>query len=119
VVGKTGRERWVPLDARVKKVLLELRDQAIEEGRGDAHHKVCLTHSREEISKLARNMGLDWPDDVLRHSAITYELQISGNDYNKTAEKMGNSPAVIESNYRRPIPAGRGEQWMDVLELRA
>jgi integrase len=116
VVGKTKRERWVAMDERARVLLLSLQDKAKEEGLGDDEDKVCFTHSREEISKLARAKGLPWPADVLRHSAITYELQLSGNDFNKTAEKMGNSPAVIESNYRRPIPAGLGEIWQNLLE---
>jgi hypothetical protein len=82
----------------------------------EATDRVCLTRAREELSKLARSMGMAWPADVLRHSAITYALQLSGNDYNRTAERMGNSPKVIETNYRRPIPAGFGRQWFALLE---
>jgi integrase len=115
VVGKTARERWVPLDRRVVVGLRWARRFAARDGRGDAEDRLCLTRAREELSKLARGMGLPWPADVLRHSAITYALQLSGNDYGRTAERMGNSPAVIEANYRRPVPGGYGEAWMGLL----
>jgi integrase len=116
VVGKTARERWVPLDRRVVVGLRWARRFAWRDGRGEGEDRICLTRAREELSKLARGMGLPWPADVLRHSAITYALQLSGNDYGRTAERMGNSPAVIESNYRRPVPGGFGEAWMGLLK---
>lgn len=112
VVGKTARERWVPLEAEVLAFFTRWQETHAPE----ATDRVCLTRAREELSKLARSMGMAWPADVLRHSAITYALQISGNDYNRTAERMGNSPKVIETNYRRPIPAGFGRQWFALLE---
>lgn len=112
-VGKTSRERWIEMPKSVAKALKGIMEK-IEDVEG--LDRVCLTHAREEISKLARGMEMKWPADVLRHSAITYELQRSGNDYNKTAEKMGNSPKVIEKNYRRPIPAGLAEKWLGLLE---
>ena len=115
VAGKTARERWVPLDRRVVVALRWARRFAAREGRGDPGDRICLTRAREELSKLARGMGLPWPADVLRHSAITYALQLSGNDYGRTAERMGNSPAVIEANYRRPVPKGSGDAWMAAL----
>jgi integrase len=111
-VGKTARERWVPLEPEVIAFFAEEKER-LAPGGGD---RLCITRSREELSKLARGMGIPWPADVLRHSAITFALQIAGNDYNKTAERMGNSPRVIESNYRRPIPAGYGRQWFALLE---
>lgn len=108
VVGKTNRERWVKMPTAIKDLLLSYQAEM------DA--RVCITRSREELSKLARNMGLKWPDDVLRHSAITYELQRMGGDYNAVAEWAGNSPAVIRKNYRRPIPAGWADLWNALLK---
>lgn len=112
VVGKTARERWVTLEPAVLAFFRKWKAEVSPE----ATDRVCLTRAREELSKLARSMGMAWPADVLRHSAITYTLQVSGNDYNRTAERMGNSPKVIETNYRRPIPGGYGEQWFGLLE---
>lgn len=111
VVGKTARERWPPLEPAV----LEFFRGWKEKHSPEATDRVCLSRSREELSILARSMGMGWPADVLRHCAITYTLQISGNDYNKTAERMGNSPKVIETNYRRPIPGGYGVAWFALL----
>ncbi len=106
VVGKTARERWVP----VPKGLLS----RLGKFRGEPDGRICLTRSREEISILARRkLGLPWPDDVLRHSYITYRLQVI-RDIGRVAEEAGNSPSVIRSNYRRPIPPGRGRKWFSL-----
>jgi integrase len=110
VVGKTNRERWVPIPATLRPVLEEAVKEATAAGEA-----VCLKASREKLSVLARSMGMEWPADVLRHSAITYMLQREGNDYNKVAEWAGNSPKVIRECYRRPIPAGWGEAWLDLV----
>ena len=40
-----------------------------------------------------------WVRDVMRHTGITYYLKINS-DKNKTAMWAGNSPAIIDSNYR-------------------
>jgi integrase len=109
VVGKTHRERWVPIPAALVPWLRIRRDVAASE-------RVCLTTAREKLSKVARSHGIPWPKDVLRHSAITYRLQVLGS-IEEVAEEAGNSPSVIRSSYRRPIPPGWGKQWFDLLEL--
>ncbi len=107
VVGKTARERWVPLEAELVKLL--------ESVRGEDEEKICLSRSREELSLVARKkLGLRWPADVLRHSFITYRLQIVG-DISKVAEEAGNSPNIIRQHYRRPIPPGQGVLWFRAL----
>jgi len=106
-VGKTARERWVPLDPQVAALL--------EAHRGEDEERICLTRSREELSLLARKvLHLPWAADVLRHSYITYRLQILG-DISKVAEEAGNSPSIIRQHYRRPIPPGRGKLWFAAL----
>ena len=107
VVGKTSRERWVSL---VPDLVA-----ALEKYRAEPEERICLTSAREELSLLARKkLGLPWPVDVLRHSFITYRLQILGNIHD-VSEEAGNSPAIIRAHYRRPIPPGQGEQWFQLL----
>ena len=109
VVGKTHRERWVPIPAVLIPWLREQRDDATSD-------RVCLTTARESLSITARDLGMEWPKDVLRHSAITYRLQVTGN-IEQVAEEAGNSPTVIRKNYRRPIPPKWGELWFGLLEM--
>ncbi len=125
VARKTQRERWVPmapaLARRLKSLFAEDADGALgaraEGGRRGAKGMACRHHSREAISAMARERGVIevWPPDVLRHSFITYRLQVTGS-IDKTAEEAGNSPAEIRASYRRPIPPGVAETWWSVLE---
>jgi hypothetical protein len=57
----------------------------------------------------------NWPQDVLRHSYITYRLQVLKN-IDVVAEEAGNSPREIRDSYKRPIPPGVGEKWFAVVD---
>lgn len=106
-VGKTSRERWVPMHADLVAML--------EPMRGESDERICLTRAREELSLLARKkLGIPWPADVLRHSYITYRLQVLG-DIHRVAEEAGNSATIIRAHYRRPIPPGMGARWFGLL----
>jgi len=52
----------------------------------------------------------------MRHTGITYYLKIN-NDKNKTAMWAGNSPAIIDSNYRAVdgVTAGTCEQFWNIV----
>jgi len=57
-----------------------------------------------------------WVRDVMRHTGITYYLK-QNDDQNKTAMWAGNSPQVINSNYRAVtgVTAGTCKQFWDIL----
>ena len=57
-----------------------------------------------------------WIRDVMRHTGITYYLKINS-DKSKTALWAGNSPAIIDSNYRavEGVTAGSCKQFWDIL----
>jgi site-specific recombinase XerD len=50
------------------------------------------------ISQAAKSAGITLPKNVLRHTAITYRLNLTG-DIAATALWAGNSPGVIRSSY--------------------
>ena len=120
VVGKTGRERWVPIPKEVAGILKELfrlDDEGLLGGEDTGGtpgnpKRACRWRSREHISALARehNIITRWPVDVLRHSSITYRLQEMAS-IDKTAEEAGNSPAEIRASYKRPIPPNTWKRW--------
>lgn len=62
-----------------------------------------IHYSREERRQAAKAAGLlPWKQDCLRHSFGSYWLAIH-QDANKLSHQMGNSPAIIHSNYRLPV----------------
>lgn len=106
IVLKTQTQRFVPINDKARELLI-----AWEREKG----KCCPFHSREEISKLARAAGIisEWPQDVLRHSYISYRIA-QGASKGKVAEEAGNSEQVIRKNYRRPLRAEDGAAWFKI-----
>jgi len=113
VARKVAAERWVPIPVELLGLLRECRD-ARRKAAGKRDH-VCRLKAQNAVSEIARRTGLKWSIDVLRHSRITYRLQ-ELHDIGRVAEESGNSPSEIRSSYKRPIPPGRWQQWMDALQ---
>jgi integrase len=109
---KTSTERYVPMDGRLGERLKEL----FAASGKTAGQKVCGFRSREFLSVLARKAGVldKWPPDVLRHSFCSYRLAVLG-DIAKVADEAGNSPAIIRTNYRRPVLPEDGAAWWNVV----
>lgn len=113
---KVRRERWVPVDARLGRVLRPLMEAAETHHRA-AKEKATRKNSRMYVSAKMRELGVisRWPQDVWRHSFITYRLQIVKNTA-QVADEAGNSEREIQQSYKRPVPPGEGERWWHVLE---
>ena len=54
-----------------------------------------LSDKQQEKAKALK----PWPDDVLRHSAISHYFRYTGS-YGRTAEQFGNSEAIIKRHYQ-------------------
>lgn len=112
VARKVASERWVPIPARVLELLRECQ-KARRKAAGKKEH-VCRLKAQNSVSEVARSAGLRWSIDVLRHSRITYRLQET-RDIGRVAEESGNSAEEIRNSYKRPIPPGRWEKWLEAL----
>lgn len=113
VAGKNSSERFIPLDPR----LLAILKQIYVESRRKATAQVCIFRSREFLSVLAREKGVcdPWPADVLRHSFCSYRIAVV-KSLEQVATEADNSPAILKSNYRRPLREEDGIAWWDLLE---
>jgi integrase len=110
--GKKTGERFVPLQPNLIRILEPLK---LEAG------KFCMTHSREMVSKVARDEGIitSWEQDILRHSFCSYRLAQTS-DINLVAEEAGNSPNIIKKHYRKPMMKVDGVEWFTIgLEVKA
>ena len=112
VAGKTSSERYVPVDER----LLSRLQWIFAESNKTKGKRVCGFRSREFLSVLARKKGVvdRWPPDVLRHSFCSYRISIV-RSLDQVSEEAGNSPAILKSNYRRPLRPDDGLAWWDLL----
>lgn len=74
--------------------------------------KVCPV-SVPYLRWLARQEGLPWPRNALRHSFITYSIALTG-DKPRTATQAGNSVEQIDKHYRVPRPRAEGTAWFRI-----
>ena len=62
---------------------------------------------------LAKDLGLSWPQNVLRHSFISYRLATI-QDANQVALDAGNSPAIIFKHYRELVTEEAATTWFAI-----
>lgn len=69
---------------------------------------------RCDISILAKEIGIGWPKNVLRHSYISYRVAETG-DVPRTALESGNSPEVIFRHYHELVDKEASEAWFSIM----
>lgn len=121
VARKLKEQRYVPLHAKARALMERwLREQGLWDQalRGELMGKVTFLHDGATISALAKAGGIiqDWPQDVMRHSCISYHIA-AGRSKGQIAEWSGNSEATIRQSYRRPLRRHDGEEWESMGEL--
>ncbi|MEO5712150.1 MAG: hypothetical protein ABIT37_01570 [Luteolibacter sp.] len=113
VAQKNSSERYIPIDPR-----LSARLKGLFEASGKKKSARCCAHRcREYLSLLAREKGVceEWPVDVLRHSFCSYRIAVV-KSLEQVATEADNSPAILKSNYRRPLRHEDGIAWWDLLD---
>ena len=58
-------------------------------------------------------MSPSWPNNVLRHSYISYRLATI-QDANQVALEAGNSPAIIFKHYRELVTKEAAGEWFGI-----
>lgn len=107
-VGKTGT-RIVPLPDNLIAWLKPYRKE---------HGPVCaLSNTSNALIRAKRRAGLpsgkNASRNVLRKSFGSYRLAVVKH-IGQVADEMGNSPAKIKSNYRKPRPEREGLAWFAI-----
>jgi len=72
----------------------------------------CSTH----ISKLVGGSGVAWKKNGLRKTFISCQISLTRNAA-EVAEQCGNSPTVIQQNYKGLVTKSEAETWFNVLAL--
>lgn len=101
---KTASRRVVPLS---DNAIEWLRPHLID-GR--------IVHDNEiyrRITPLAKKAGFTWPNNVLRHSYISYRIAII-KSAEQVALEVGNSAAIIFKHYRELATEQQAEEWFDI-----
>ena len=68
-----------------------------------------------QITAIAKKLVIDpWPNNVLRHSFISYRLALIKNA-SQVAEEAGTSVEKIRSNYDEMATKSDAEKWFSVF----
>ena len=123
-IAKLRGRRVIELDDAAVAWLELVKGKSMEPNRRDLDHvkrvagflpRRTKSNSKnpDKAEKFeARDEGLtEWPGDCLRHTAISYHLELHKNE-GKTAVWAGNSPGVIQKHYRALVtPQQTTEFW--------
>ena len=59
-----------------------------------------------------------WPDNALRHSAISYRLALT-RDLPRVATEAGNSPAIVQRHYAELVKPEAARRFFGILPTEA
>lgn len=113
VAAKVRRPRLVPIAENLEQWLLPWRDKLGPLYTG-ASIKVMQNAQGREIARLTEKIdGLQWHNDVLRHSFGSYRLAQSQNIAQVVLE-MGTSEAMLKRHYNNPKTAVEAGEWFAI-----
>lgn len=99
---KTRQRRLVPILPNLATFLSE-RGKGVVTGANVVHH--TYRHAKER--------GLTWKQNALRHSFISYRMAVVKNAA-QVALECGNSPDIIFRNYRELVTEAAAEDWFSI-----
>lgn len=104
-ITKTNRRRSIDLPPNAVAWLTSAVSRT--EGTLGLSHTVY----RRRLTEAAKTAGIDWNENLLRHSYGSYRLAQTKNAA-QVAEEMGNSPAVVHTHYQNLVrPERVSEYW--------
>ena len=107
---KTAQRRLVPIQANLAAWLAPYRGRT---------GKVCAwIRIGRTASALAKEHGIDWPNNGLRHSYASYRLA-QCQDAAKVALEMGNTPTMIFRHYRELVMPQDAATWWSISPKQA
>jgi integrase len=107
---KTATRRLVPIQPNLMQWLAPYRDK---DGR-----VFVSEHAADRAIAAAKDAGVSWPRNALRHSYATYRLA-QCQDAARVALEMGNSPQMLFSNYRELADEHDAKAWFSLVPRRA
>ena len=118
---KTASRRLVPISANLREWLADhakKTGQVFPHGRAYFHELQRDTAAATETqadakTKRAALAPVEWKQNALRHSFISYRVAETG-DVPRVALESGNSPAMIFTHYRELVTPEDAMQWFAI-----
>jgi integrase len=108
---KTATRRLVPIQPNLAMWLAPYRSKT----RGRVFPS---EHAADRTIAQAKAAGVEWPNNVLRHSYATYRLA-QCQDVVRVSLEMGNSAQMLFSNYRELADEKDGADWFNIVPSEA
>jgi integrase len=108
---KTATRRLVPIQPNLAMWLAPYRSKT--KGR-----VFPSEHAADRAIAHAKAAGVEWPNNVLRHSYATYRLA-QCQDAARVALEMGNSPQMLFRNYRELADEKDAADWFNIVPSEA
>ena len=106
---KTAQRRLIPIQPNLKEWLKPFSDRT---------GLVCHLHTiNQKASSHARDLGLQWPHNALRHSFASYRLT-ECKSAAQVALEMGNSPRMVFQHYRELVTEADAKMWWSIAPPR-
>ncbi len=104
-ITKTSKRRVAHMPDNLVKWLSQIPDKT---------GKVCPSgYANDETLRIAKSLGIEWKNNGLRHSYISYQLALTRNAA-EVAEQCGNSEAVIQTNYKANALVSGAKKWFGI-----
>lgn len=103
---KTATRRLVPIQPNLL--------QWLGAGHGNSGRLFRTQHDADRAIGYAKRLGVEWPNNALRHSYATYRLALIA-DAARVALEMGNSPQKLMTNYRELADEKEAAAWFNIV----
>jgi integrase len=106
-ITKTSRRRICNLEPNVAAWLTKLSERWKPEDR------ICPISVGNQIGLTAKAAGVRWQTNALRHSYVSYHLELHKNA-GSTAKNAGHNVHVLEQNYLQLVPFSAAQAWFNL-----
>jgi integrase len=72
-----------------------------------------IPNINRHIGNLAKESGVEWKNNALRHSYVTYAMAVERDAW-KVAEQVGNSPRVLQAHYKGLVLLPDAVEWFGI-----
>ena len=119
IKSKTKSRRLVPISANLARWLLTcpVKSGKVVPFRCVGDQIVELCKSTEEVDENTEKVvrpATVWKRNGLRHSFVSYRIALTQN-VNQVALEAGNSPGIIDKNYRELVRPKVAQEWFSII----
>jgi integrase len=103
---RSRARRLIPVTPQLQAALLAMRTKSDD--------PVCpYKNPSNQLTKLARQSGVRWQNNALRHSYASYRLALI-RDSARVADELGNSASMVFQHYRALVTPKAAQEWFTV-----